>query len=1251
MTEFTHLHIHTEYSLLDGACRIKPLIKRVKELGMTSIAMTDHGVMYGAVDFYKACKDEGINGIIGCEVYVAPRTRFDKVHGIDNERYHLILLCENETGYHNLIKMVSAAWVEGFYTKPRVDRELLEKYHEGLICLSACLAGELPQAILHNDYEKAKETALWYKNLFGEGNYFIELQDHNLPEQKQSNPFLIKLARELDIPMVVTNDAHYINKEDAETQKILLCIATKHTIEEDTGMGFATDEFYVKSGDEMAALFPDVPEAVTNTNEIAKRCHVGFKFGDTKLPIFTIPGDPEPDHFEFFKNLCYEGMVRRYGESYPPEYMDRLNYELGVIHQMGFIDYFLIVWDYINHAKEVGIPVGPGRGSGAGSIAAYTCGITDIDPMRYSLLFERFLNPERVSMPDFDIDFCYERRQDVIDYVVERYGADHVAQIATFGTLAARGAVRDVGKVLGMSVAEAAAVTKEIPQELGMTIEKALESSQDLKKMYDASPLVKKVIDTSIKIEGMPRNTGMHACGVVICDKPVDDYVPLFKSGDAVVTQYYKGWVEKLGLLKMDFLGLRTLTVITDAVNMIRKKVPDFDIMKIDVDDKKVYKMLGEGGTFGVFQCESGGIRALMINMKPENLEDIIAVIALYRPGPMDFIPAYLKNRKDPEHIKYHCPELKPILDVTYGTIVYQEQVMQIFRELAGYSMGAADMVRRAVAKKQPEVLAEQKEYFLYGSDGTKAAKCDGCIKRGISKEAAEAIFDDMASFASYAFNKSHSAAYSLLTYQTAWLRCYYPQEFMAAMLTSVLDNTDKVVGYITECQTNLGFDVLPPSVNESEETFTVVGDYVRFGLLAIKNLGSGVIKTIIEERESNGLFDSFYSFCKRCYCRDLNRRALEQLIKSGAVDCFGLNRRQMTLMIDDILADLEGDAKNKIEGQIGLFDIGSALAGAVTITPPDVEEFPDKERLADEKMATGLYMSGHPMAEHRRLAQSLGSVKISDVLESSLDDPGSAYHDGDKVRLLGIITTMRKKITKNNTTMAFLKVEDTYGSIEVMVFPKRYDKYGQYLGEDEIVLITAKVSLSDDEVPKLLLEECVPMSEIPDDAKLLENYKLPEPDYVTRRSAYTAYEDGDFDDAPPPSSPESGVRSSELNGSAAAPQSSSEFGVRDSELNRGMSPPQRSQREFDRQPSEYDRPVGPRQGRLCLRVPAESSVECARAKKMCAIFEGGFRLILYYNDEKRYEKNTGVLTDDNPDLIRGLQKLLGEQNVVVQTK
>ena len=1183
---------------------------------MTSIAMTDHGVMYGAIDFYNACKAEGINGIIGCEVYVAQRTRFDKVHGMDNERYHLVLLAENETGYQNLIKMVSAAWTEGFYTKPRVDKELLEKYHEGLICLSACLAGEIPQAFLQNDYEKAKEIALWYQNIFGKDNYFLEIQDHGILEQKKTNPLIIKLARELDIPLVATNDAHYITKEDAEIQKILVCIATKHTINEDTGMGFETEEFYVKSGDEMAALFPEVPDAIENTNKIAERCKVKFSFGDTKLPVFEVPDNQ--DHFEYFSKLCYDGMVRHYGENYPQEYKDRLDYELGIINQMGFIDYFLIVWDYINYAKSVGIPVGPGRGSGAGSIAAYTCGITDIDPMRYSLLFERFLNPERVSMPDFDIDFCYERRQEVIDYVVRRYGADHVAQIATFGTLAARGAVRDVGKVLGMSVAECSAIQKEIPQELGMTIEKALQSNQELKKMYDENPMVKKVIDTSIKIEGMPRNTGMHAAGVVICDKPVDEYVPLFKSGESVVTQFYKGWVEKLGLLKMDFLGLRTLTVIDDAVKMIHKKDPDLDIMKIDVDDQNVYKMLGEGGTFGVFQCESGGIRSLMINMQPRNLEDIIAVIALYRPGPMDFIPAYLSNRMDPEHIKYHTPELKPILDVTYGTIVYQEQVMQIFRELAGYSLGAADMVRRAVAKKQADVLAQQRQYFLYGSDGTDGgSKCDGCLKRGISEDAANAIFDDMASFASYAFNKSHSAAYALVTYQTAWLRHYYPQEFMAAMLTSVLDNTDKVVGYITECQTSLGFQVLPPSVNESMETFSVVGDNIRFGLLAIKNLGSGFIKVIIEEREENGVYESYYSFCKRCYCKEFNRRAMENLIKSGAMDCFGLNRNQMLLMIDDIINDLESDKKNKIEGQIGLFDLGSALAKAVEITPPDVKELPEKERLAAEKETTGLYMSGHPIREHMQLSKSLGSAKTSDILASSVSEPDSPYKDGDKVRLLCILATVRKKITKNDTTMAFLSIEDVYGAIEVLVFPKKFDKYGQYFIEDEIVLLTGKVSLRDDEVPKLLCEDVVPLSEIPDDEAYLKNYKLPELDYSTPKSAYSAYELPKREEKEQSQDVTQEAKAPETVKREAAPVASKPAPAK--KTNRG----------------------------IFLRLPSASSDECIKAKKMCAIFDGNIPVIMYYADTNSYDFATGISVEDNEKLLYGLKKLLGETNVV----
>ncbi len=1219
MTEFTHLHVHTEYSLLDGACRIKPLVARAKELGMHSLAMTDHGAMYGAVDFYQACKKEGIRPIIGCEVYVAKRTRFDKVHGLDNERYHLILLCENQTGYQNLIKLVSAAWVEGFYTKPRVDKDLLKEHHEGLICCSACLAGEIPQALLNNDYEKAKETAKWFIDVFGRDNYFIELQDHGLEEQKRINPLLVKLARELGVGLVATNDAHYIKKEDAEIQKILVCIATKHTIEEDTGMGFQTDEFYLKSGDEMAELFPDVPEALENTNRIAARCNYEFEFGNTKLPIFEIQGNP--DHFEYFKDLCYKGMVKRYGEDYPQEYRERLDYELGVIHQMGFIDYFLIVWDYINYAKSVGIPVGPGRGSGAGSIAAYACGITDIDPMRYSLLFERFLNPERVSMPDFDIDFCYERRQDVIDYVVRRYGADHVAQIATFGTLAAKGAVRDVGKVLGMPLAEVAAVTKEIPQELDMTIQKALDSNAELKKMYNSNPMVKKVIDTSIKIEGMPRNTGMHACGVVICDKPVDDYVPLFKSGDAVVTQYYKGWVEKLGLLKMDFLGLRTLTVITDAVSMIRKTDPDFDIMKIDVDDKKVYEMLGEGGTFGVFQCESAGIRSLMINMKPKDLEDIIAVIALYRPGPMDAIPSYLKNRQNPAKIKYATPLLKPILDVTYGTIVYQEQVMQIFRELAGYSMGAADMVRRAVAKKQPEVLAQQKKYFINGSDGTDGgSKCDGCLKRGVSEEAANKIFDDMASFASYAFNKSHAAAYALLTYQTAYLRCYYPQAFMAAMLTSVLDNTDKVVGYITECQTTLGFKVLPPSVNESEVNFSVVGENIRFGLLAIKNLGANVIEAIIQEREENGPFESYYSFCKRCYGKDFNKRALENLIKSGAADCFGLRRSQMLRMIDDIFGQLDSDKKNKLEGQIGFFDFGSVFASAAEIEAPDIPEMPLKELLANEKLTTGIYMSGHPVAEHMELAKALGCVKSTDIKESSLTEIDSPLHDGDEVQILCILSTVRKKITRSNTTMAFLSVEDVYGGIESLVFPKTFDKIGKYLIEDEIVLLSGKVSLRDDEVPKILCENVTPLDQLP----AVTHYQTPARAYSTGASALNAYDGEEPDEPDTPAEPEAPLERKVPDPPAPKPE--------------------------PREPSPQKASGGRAPKGMFLRLPGMAAPACEKAKKMCAIFPGSVNVFLYFEDTKRYEMNSGISVEHNAALIGGLKKLLGEANVVLRT-
>ncbi len=1207
MVDFTHLHIHTEYSILDGACRIKPLIKHVKAMGQTAIAITDHGVMHGCIDFYKACKAEGIKPIIGCEVYVAPRSRFDKVHGLDNARYHLVLLAKNYNGYKNLIKLVSAAWTEGFYTKPRVDHELLEKYHEDLICLSACLAGEIPRALLKNDYEGAKATAQWYKNVFGEGNYYLEIQDHGIDEQKQTNPDIIKIARELDIPLVATNDAHYVAKEDAEIQKILLCIQTKHTITEDTGMGFSTDEFYVKSGEEMLALFPEYPEAIANTNIVADMCNVEFEFGNTILPNYDVPDGQT--HFEYFRNLCYDGFKRLYGNEAPAEYMERLDYELGVIDSMGFTDYFLIVWDYINYARSVGIPVGPGRGSGAGSIAAYCCGITAIDPMRYSLLFERFLNPERVSMPDFDIDFCYVRRPEVIEYVKRRYGADHVAQIATFGTMAAKGAVRDVGRVLGIDLALVQSVTKEIPGDLGMTIEKALEASQDFRKLYESDSQLKRLVDISMKVEGMVRNTGMHAAGVVICRDPVDEYVPLFKSGESVVTQYYKGWVESLGLLKMDFLGLRTLTVVTDAEKLVQKKVNNFDVYGIDVDDPETYEMLAAGGTNCVFQCESAGIRSLMINMHPNCLEDIIAVIALYRPGPMDFIPGYLENRAHPDEIKYHTPELAPILDVTYGTIVYQEQVMQIFRDLAGYSLGASDMVRRAVAKKQADVLEKQRKYFLYGSDGSDGSSpCDGCVKRGITEEAANAIFDDMASFASYAFNKSHSAAYAYVTYQTAWLRRHYPCEFMAAMLTSVLSNTDKVVPYIAECG-NLGISVLPPNVNSSSEQFTVEENSVRFGLLAVKNVAQSYIELIIQERNNNGKYDSFYSFCKRTYGKEFNRRSVEHLIKAGALDGLGINRNQMLSMMDKVVESLESDKKQSVDGQMGFFDMSQELAKATEPEVPDVKEFSEKEILQLEKEATGIYMSGHPMTAYKSFAKKIGAANVIDLLESDVNAPQSSmYKTGQRVKILTILSTVKKKVTKNNTTMAFLQAEDVTGSIEVVVFPKKMLQIAELLIEDSIVIIEGRLELKDDEAAKISLDS-IEVAPSLDEVKMGKIAAPPPPDYTPI------------------------VRDIPM--SAAEPQETAPI------------EPKAEPVVAEKQPVQQVKKSSTRG--LFLRVPSKNSPLMKDVMSMITEFTGPTPVHLYFTDTKKYNLETGIKTSVTASLYGKLQKLLGNSNVVLK--
>ncbi|MGN0570598.1 MAG: DNA polymerase III subunit alpha [Candidatus Fimenecus sp.] len=1070
---FTHLHLHTEYSLLDGACRLGELCAVAKELGQTSLAITDHGNMFGAVDFYKAAKACGIKPIIGCEVYVAERNLTDKVHGLDSQRNHLVLLCKNEIGYKNLIKMVSKAWVDGFYVRPRVDKALLEECHEGLIALSACLAGEIPRKLAVKDYEGAKETALWYNRVFGQGNYYLELQDHGLREQKEILPDLLRLSRETGIPTVATNDVHYLKKEDAKVQKVLICIQTNHTIDEDTGLEFGTDEFYLKSEAEMREIFSFAPEAIENTAKIAEMCNVEFEFGKTKLPHFDVPDNQ--DHFSYFREKCYDGLYKNYGENVPQTHIDRLEYELSVIRQMGYVDYFLIVADFIAYAKSKNIPVGPGRGSGAGSIAAYCMGITGIDPMRYNLIFERFLNPERVSMPDIDVDFCYERREEVIEYVIEKYGKDHVAQIVTFGTMAARGAIRDVGRVLGIPYNTVDSVSKQIPRELGITIESALKKNAELKQLYDEDEKIRELIDTAKSVEGMPRHASTHAAGVVITDKPVSEYVPLARNDESVVTQFTMTTIEELGLLKMDFLGLRTLTVISDAEKMIRQKQLNFDIDAIPLDDKKTYEMFSKGLTYGVFQCESAGLRSVLTRLKPQNIEDIIAVISLYRPGPMDSIDDYIENRHHPERIRYKAPQLKEILDVTYGCMVYQEQVMQIFRTLAGYSFGRADVVRRAMSKKKHKVMEQEREYFIHGqTDENGNTVCCGCVANGISESAANSIFDDMSSFASYAFNKSHSAAYAVVAYRTAYLKCHFPCEFMSALLTSVIDDTAKISAYIADC-TRMGIRVLPPNVNESGHAFSPTGDgAIRFGLSAIKNLGKGFIRLITAEREQNGKFTDFYDFCKRMYGKDFNKRAVEGLIKSGALDNLGLNRREMLQNFADIMAGLERDTRRNLDGQLDIFSIGATEPAAYTPSYQHCTEFPPSERLQMEKDATGLYLSGHPMAEHIALSEKLHVARISDLCDAG-DDALSRIADGTGVKLLAIVTGVKKKTTKNDTTMAFVTVEDLYGSIELLVFPKIYAQFSHLLQAGNILLVEGRVSLREEESAKVIPDRISP--------------------------------------------------------------------------------------------------------------------------------------------------------------------------------
>lgn len=1065
---FTHLHLHTEYSLLDGACRIKPLIKSIAELGQDSVAITDHGVMYGAVEFYKEAKEAGIKPIIGCECYVAADSMYDKQGVASKVRHHLILLCENDIGYRNLISMVSDSFIEGFYVKPRIDKDLLKKHHEGLIALSACLAGEVATKLQDGDYEGARETALWYNETFGDGNYFIEVQNHGLPEQIRILPDLIRLSEETGIPLVATNDCHYIQKEDSLVQKILVCIQTNHTINEDTGLGFRTDEFYVKSEEQMRELFAEIPSAVDNTQMIADRCNLTFEFGHIILPHFEVPDGR--DHAEYLRALATAGFGKRYKDLTTEtleKYKERFDYELSVVDSMGYTDYYLIVYDFVRYAKSRNIPVGPGRGSGAGSIIAYCVGITDIDPMKYNLLFERFLNPERVSMPDFDIDFCYERRGEVIDYVVEKYGADHVSQIVTFGTLAARAAVRDVGRVLGIPYAKVDEVSKKIPWKLSRDLKKAIEATPDLLKMTETDPEIKKLIEYSLKIEGMPRHTSTHAAGVVITRDPVSTYVPLAQKDGIVVTQYTMTTLEQLGLLKMDFLGLRTLTVIADCEKLIRKTEPDFSIKKIDFTDSATFEMFGRGDTEGVFQFESTGLRIVLTQFKPTSVEDLIALTSLYRPGPMDSIPKYIYGRHNPDKIKYETPQLRSILGVTYGCMVYQEQVMQICRELAGYSLGHADIVRRAMSKKKHDVMEKERTTFV-----------EGCAKNGISNAVANSIFDHMISFASYAFNKSHAAAYATLAFETAYLKCHYPAEFMASQITSVLMFTDKVAEYISECR-DLKIEVLPPHVNSSVADFVAGDGKIRFGLLAVKGLGKGLIDEIVRERTQNGDYKSFYSFIKRVYSRSFNRKAAESLIKCGALDGLGLNRRQMLNVLPDIMSELDTDRRQNVEGQIGFFDLDMGAGSTVLSSEPavpDLPEFSYTDLLIYERETTGIYISGHPMEPYKVLAKELRSARVSELL-SAAEDGTSRYKDGDTVKVLGMISGIKIRVTKAGSTMANATIEDMTSGIELIIFPKTYLEYSGLLSENSVFIVDARLSVEEGEKPSLMCMRVTPVN------------------------------------------------------------------------------------------------------------------------------------------------------------------------------
>ena len=1063
---FVHLHLHTEYSLLDGACRIGKLMQRVKELGQTAVAITDHGVMYGVIDFYKAAKAAGVKPIIGCEVYVAPRTMQDKTHGIDNEGRHLVLLCKDETGYRNLSYMVSRAFLDGFYGKPRIDMELLRRHSEGLIGLSACLAGAIPRLLSEDDYEGARKLALEYSRIFGKDNFYLELQDHGLPAQAKVNALLLKLSRETGLPLVVTNDAHYLTKEDAVIQDVLMCIQMAKTIDDPNRLKFETNEFYVKSEEELRSLFPNVPEAFENTAKIAERCNVEFEFNHYHLPEFLPPDGS--DSLTYFRRLCNEGFAERYPDA-PQEYRERLDYEMGVVEKMGYVDYYLIVADFIRWAKAEGIPVGPGRGSGAGSIAAYCMHITEIDPMQYSLIFERFLNPERVSMPDFDTDFCQERRSEVIDYVTRKYGKDRVAQIVTFGTMAARGAVRDVGRALNFTYAETDIVAKAIPNTLHITLKDALDQSPQLRDLYE-DDRVKLLIDTAMALEGMPRNTSTHAAGVVITKLPVCDYVPLARNDDTIVTQFTMTTIEELGLLKMDFLGLRNLTVIEDAENEIRKIEPEFSMKKIRDDDAATFAMLGEGKTSGVFQLESAGITGVCVQMKPQSIEDMTAIVALYRPGPMDSIPKFISSKLRPQTITYITPQLKPILEVTYGCIVYQEQVIEIFRKLGGYTLGQADNMRRAISKKKQKVIEEERKAFVYGDE---SRGIPGAVKNGVSETAAQKIYDEILDFANYAFNKAHAVCYGKVSYDTAYLKCHYPKQYMAALMTSVLDNSVKIAGYIAECK-EMGIPVLPPDVNSSFDVFTVEGDSIRFGMAAVKNIGRGLIRKLVAERSENGLFVSLEDLCRRMNDTDLNKRAVENLIKAGAMDCLGYKRSQLLYTYETVMDTVADTSRRNVAGQLGMFDLFEDENIRQSVPMPDIPELERQKMMAMEKETTGLYLSGHPMDAYRAKLRRANVVPICEIVGEN-----ARYTDEQTVTVAGVVQTVRMKMTRNQSLMAYVTLEDDTASVEILVFSNSINQYGAFLKENETVVINGRVSVREEKEAQLILNRAAPISEL----------------------------------------------------------------------------------------------------------------------------------------------------------------------------